>query len=111
MKYLFSIMIILNLATYSYASVDNCQKDCNAVSSDNKETCLIELDECNDQKLLDNVIFFEKNGIKKDVKFQLLKDLSAKVETLNKQIVQLQLRRAMHKKLLERAKLVVIVQE
>ncbi|OFZ24833.1 MAG: hypothetical protein A2381_04260 [Bdellovibrionales bacterium RIFOXYB1_FULL_37_110] len=111
MKYFLSMGIMLTFAAFANPNIDTCKKDCNAVPFDQKESCLNELDDCYDQQLLNNVIFFEKNGIKKDVKFQLLKDLSEKVEILNKKIVQLQLRRAMHKKLIERAKQVVIVQE
>ena len=95
----------------AYASLDNCQKDCNAVPAEQKDTCLNQQDECNDQTLINKVIFFEKNGIKKDVKFLLIKELNEKVEIFNKQIVQLQLRRAMYKKLIERSKQAVIVQE
>jgi len=111
MKYFFNLIIMLYLTTVASASVDNCQKDCTIFSPDKREVCLIELAECNDQILLNKVIFFEKNGIKKDVKFLLIKELNEQVEFFNKQIAQLQLRRAMYKKLIERAKQVVIVQE
>jgi len=111
MKYFLSLTIMLYLTMIANAAVDNCQKDCTIVASDKREACLIELAECTDQILLNKVIFFEKNGIKKDLKFLLIKELSSQIENFNKQIAQLQLRRAMYNKLTERAKQVVIVQE
>jgi len=91
----------------------DCKRGCGQLPkrSDKREACLIELAECTDQILLNKVIFFEKNGIKKDLKFLLIKELSSQIENFNKQIAQLQLRRAMYNKLTERAKQVVIVQE